>query len=243
MERLAAEQWIEERFTPVGAIELVHERPWSTVLRVPLADGVAWFKACSSAEEFEPRFTTDLFERWPDRVPEVLDVDKKRGWLLLADAGTRIGDLGNLPRFWFAILPLYAELQRGETTQSGAHLAYGVPDLRVNKLPTRYEELLNPELPVASDDRHRLRDFAPRFEQLCSELVSASPPDTIQHDDLHMNNVYTDGERLRVLDWGDSSISHPFASLVPTFRFLEEGNDLVDGDLWIARIRDAYLEP
>jgi len=46
-----------------------------------------------------------------------------------------------------------------------------------------------------------------------------------------------------VLDWGDSSISHPFASLVVTFRFLEETNKLPPGDRWFDRLRDAYLEP
>ena len=58
-----------------------------------------------------------------------------------------------------------------------------------------------------------------------------------------MANLYVQGERLRVLDWGDSSISHPFASLVVTFRFLEEFNNLRPGDPWFARLRDAYLEP
>ena len=66
---------------------------------------------------------------------------------------------------------------------------------------------------------------------------------TVQHDDLHMSNVYAQGEQLRVLDWGDSSISHPFVSLVVTFRFLEEVTKLPLGDPWFARLRDAYLEP
>ena len=58
-----------------------------------------------------------------------------------------------------------------------------------------------------------------------------------------MANVYLDGDRLRVLDWGDASVGHPFASLVVTFRFLEERNGLSPGDPWFARLRDAYLEP
>jgi hypothetical protein len=58
-----------------------------------------------------------------------------------------------------------------------------------------------------------------------------------------MSNVYAQGEQLRVLDWGDSSISHPFASLVVTFRFLEEVTELPPDDPWFARLRDAYLEP
>src|SRR4051812_46497989 len=36
-----------ENVVPVGAIETEHERPWATVLRVPIADGNAWFKACA----------------------------------------------------------------------------------------------------------------------------------------------------------------------------------------------------
>jgi aminoglycoside phosphotransferase (APT) family kinase protein len=68
-------------------------------------------------------------------------------------------------------------------------------------------------------------------------------PETVQHDDLHRANVYTEGGKLRVLDWGDSSISHPFVSLVVTFRFLEEVTKLPPGDPWFARLRDAYLEP
>jgi hypothetical protein len=58
-----------------------------------------------------------------------------------------------------------------------------------------------------------------------------------------MANLYAQGERLRLLDWGDASISHPFASLVVTFRFLEEITELPPSDPWFARLRDAYLEP
>ena len=48
---------------------------------------------------------------------------------------------------------------------------------------------------------------------------------------------------LRVLDWGDASIGHPFFSLFETFRFLVELNRIPPGDRWFARLTDAYLEP
>src|SRR4029077_2260933 len=67
--------------------------------------------------------------------------------------------------------------------------------------------------------------------------------ESVQHDDLHMTNLYSTGGQLRVLDWGDSSIAHPFFSLVVTFRFLEEFNHLAPGDPVFTRLRDAYLEP
>jgi hypothetical protein len=242
VDRAAAEDWIRAHVEPVGAIETAHERPWATVLRVPLADGVAWFKACGAVQAFEPRLSAELFARWPDRVAEVLGHDEERAWLLLADAGTPMRVAGNPPETWLVVLPLYAELQRGEAVHMRDHLAHGVPDLRVAKLPARYEDFLQHDLPLERDEISRLRAFAPRFAELCGELVAHGLPETVQHDDLHHANVYAQGERLRVLDWGDASISHPFASLVETFRFLEEINELPPDDPWFARLRDAYLE-
>jgi hypothetical protein len=243
VDRASADDWVRSHVEPVAAIKTAHERPWATVWRVPLADGVAWFKACAPVQAFEPRLTAELNTRWPDRVAEVLGYDEERAWLLLADAGQPIGEVGNPPETWLTALPLYAELQRGETPHAAEHLAHGVPDLRLAALPERYEDLLRQALPLERDEIERLRGFMPRFTELCDELAARKVPETVQHDDLHMANVYADGGRLRVLDWGDSSISHPFSSLVVTFRFLEEINGLVPGDPWFARLRDAYLEP
>ena len=228
---------------PAGPIETVHEEPWATVWRVPLADDVAWFKACGPVQAFEARLTAALFARYPDRVAEVLAHDDERAWLLLRDAGTPIDAFGNPPEAWLTALPRYAELQRGEVAHVGEHLARGVPDLRVATLPTQYDELLSRELPLEHEELVSLRAFAPRFAELCDALAGCGIAETIQHDDLHMMNVYTRGEQSRVLDWGDSSISHPFASLVVTFRFLEARTMLPLGDPWFRRLRDAYLEP
>jgi len=242
-DRCQAEDWIRGHVEPVGAIEVTHERPWATVLRVPLADGTAWFKACGPVQAFEPRLTAALFARWPDRVAEVIGHDTERAWLLLADAGRCVAGLGNPPGAWVTALPPYAELQRGEAEHADEHLTQGVPDLRISTLPARYDDLLRRPLPITDEELEGLRRFSSRFGDLCAELAAHGVPETVQHDDLHQNNLYAAGDRLRVLDWGDSSISHPFASLVVTFRFLEEFNRLPPTDPWFERLRDAYLEP
>lgn len=243
VDTLAVEEWIRGHAEPVGAIRTVHEQPWATVLRVPLADGVAWFKACAPVQAFEPRLTAKLFSRWADRVGEVLARDEQRAWLLLADAGVPVAATGNPPEAWLLALPPYAELQRGEAAHAGEHLRHGVPDLRLATMPTGYADLLRRDLPLDRDEVDRLRAFAPRFEALCDDLATCAMPDTVQHDDLHLANVYPAGERIRILDWGDTSISHPFMSLVVTFRSLEEFNRLRPSDPWFSRLRDAYLEP
>jgi hypothetical protein len=222
---------------------VAYERPWSTVLRVPNPDGVAWFKACGPVQSFEPRLTAELFARHPERVAEVIGHDEQRAWLLLADAGTPIGEFGNPPEAWLAALPPYAELQCGEAAYAEEHIGHGVPDLRLATLPARYEDLAGHTLPLDPVERSRLDAFAPRFAELCDELAAAGIPETVQHDDLHHANVFEHDGQMRVLDWGDSSIAHPFASLFVTFRFLEEITHLSPDDPWFPRLRDAYLEP
>ena len=230
----AAEEWIRGHVQPVGPIEVVHDRPWATVRCVPVAGGLVWFKACAPTQAFEPQVTASLFGRWPKLVSEVLAYDVDRRWLLLADAGSQARSLGNPPELWIRALPRYAELQRGEAVHVDAHLAAGVPDLRVASLPEHYDDLLPHGLSPK---------FARRFADLCEQLESAGLAPSVEHGDMHMNNLYVDGDQLRIIDWGDAAISHPFFSLVTTFRFLEEFNGLHPGDPWFNRLRDAYLEP
>jgi hypothetical protein len=220
-------------------------RPWASVVQVPTRDGIAWFKACQPQQAFEARLTAELHRRWPDRVAHVLGVEPDRGWLLTADAGRSIGSLGNPPELWARILPRYAELQMGERAFVDDHLAHGVMDLRVATLPDRYPDLLARDLPLEAAEVAALRGFERRFSELCAAAVAESPGDSIQHDDLHVNGVWSKGDELRVMDWGDTSIGHPFFSPYVTFRFLEmtEYGNLAPGDPWFARLRDAYLEP
>jgi hypothetical protein len=243
LDRANIQAWVSQHVAPVAPMEVVHQRPWATVLRVPLAQGSAWFKACAPVQAFEPWLTARLSARWPDRVVEVLAHDETRDWLLLADAGTPIGAFGNPPQAWLAALPRYAELQRGEAASALEYLAHDVPDLRLATLAGQYPELLRLDLPLEDAEISHLRQFAPRLAELCRELAGRGVPETIQHDDLHHANLYAHGSRLRVLDWGDASIAHPFASLVVTFRFLEERAHLAPGDAWFTCLRDAYLEP
>lgn len=221
-------------------VEDLRVRPWSTTARIVHGSGVAWFKACAPVQRFECAMTDRLHRRWPGTVAQVVSVDEDRGWLLLADAGTCMRALGNDPRRWLTLLPAYGELQRGEADHVADHLAHGVPDLRTATLGERFAEMAAAVPGAAAGVLGR---FEGRFARLCDGLAAAGVADSVQHDDLHDNNVFCLDGHCRVLDWGDSSIGHPFFSLVVPFRFLEQSHDLNPGDAWWRRLRDAYLEP
>jgi hypothetical protein len=227
-----AKRWALEHVEAVGPADLVHEKPWSRVWRVPLAGGdAAWLKACAPVQRFEPILTWSLQRRWPNRVVDVLAHDNEHAWMLLGDGGTPVGAFGNAPDAWAVALPLYAELQRGEVEHTAEHLATGVTDRRLGLLPGLYEDMLGRDLPLDPEEVDALRRFAPEFAHLCGDLAAAGIPDTVQHDDLHLGNVYAKDGRIRVLDWGDTSIAHPFFSLAR------------GPDVWPDELRAAYLEP
>jgi len=41
----------------VGPIEIAHERPWATLMRVPVASGDVWFKAWVPSQALSPLFS------------------------------------------------------------------------------------------------------------------------------------------------------------------------------------------
>jgi Phosphotransferase enzyme family len=239
--------WIRERAAVTGELDQFHVRWWSTVIRVPTADGDLYFKAVAEAFLFEPPLTARLFELAPDRVTALVDVDADRGWMLMADAGRRLREVvltrADL-RHWELALPRYAELQLAAAPLADDLLALGVPDARLPVLPRRLRDVLaEPVRGLDGEQQERLLAELPEFEAMCRELASYGVPETIQHDDLHDGQVFVRNDGYRFFDWGDSCVSHPFHSLTVTLRAAAAKFDLEPGGRDVQRLRDAYLEP
>jgi hypothetical protein len=201
---------------PTAPLETVHERPWSTVLRVPTAEGDLFLKQEAPVQAYEVPLTAALASRWPDRVPEVIAADVERAWLLLRDGGTRIADAGTLEPFPRA-LTLYGELQVGEVGHVDELLSIGLPDVRLPVVAAAYEPFFERDQGLASVEVARLRALAPRFHELCEELGAFGLPASIHHDDLHQWNVFVRDGRVAIYDWGDSSVAYPLWSWLKAF--------------------------
>jgi hypothetical protein len=189
-------------------------------------------------------------------VPELSAVDLDRGWLLMRDGGTRLRELVQSPAdldHWAELLPRYAELQLALALHPDELVAAGVPDVRLTGLPGKLEQLLeNDEATLldrphglTSDERERLRELLPEIAAAATELADYGIPETIQHDDFHDGNVFVRDGRYLFFDWGDSCVSHPFHTLVVTFRAIAHRFELEirPGGPELLRLRDAYLEP
>ena len=250
--RAGADGWIGEQLgglglEPVAAFDQVHDRPWSTVIRVQTQVGNVFFKAVAPPLRHEAALTELLGSRRPDCIPPPLAIDRERGWMLMEDGGHTLRELiaveRNLGR-WADVLPLYASVQVDLTGDAAELLAIGVPDLRLEVLPAKVEAILDEIVDLPDDERRRLVGSLPWVREACEELAAAGIPETIQHDDLHDAQVFVRDGRYRLLDWGDACVSHPFFSLAVTLDgVISWGVDDVEESEPTEPFRDAYLEP
>lgn len=254
--------WVTERLAelgrePTAEPEQVHRRAWATVLRCPTAEGPVWFKAMARGTVHEVPLLTALAQWFPDRVLVPLAVEPDRGWLLLPDGGTTLRGVqhGHTDEaHWAEILADHAQFQRLVAPHADELVARGVPDLRPERLPAIRDALLADE-PWLRIDRENgltqtqlvaLRADAPRYARWCAELAAVGVPASLNHDDLHDNNLFVPpepGGHYRIFDWGDASVAHPFAVLLVALRVVGRLHDLAEGAPELLRLRDAYLEP
>ena len=255
--RARALRWAERRLTErdiaiVGPPDQVHVRTWATVIRLPTDRGAIFFKAVWRPLRFEAALTAAMAKWAPDDVGIVLAVDPRRGWLLLEDGGERLREVlarDRDLRHWHRILPRYADLQIALAPHAKHALRLGTPDRRAKALASKYAGLLDrPSLVrvglqegLTKAQGSALRKLVPDVRRWGDELGIV--PDTIQHDDLHDGQVFVRDGRYRILDWGDSCVSHPFFSMSVVERSVAYTLKLKPDAREIARLRDIYLEP
>jgi len=238
--------WAREQLDGPLEVTPVKDRPWARTWRLTSSDGVTYVKAAGVATHYEVSLIAQLHRVAPTMVAPVLAIRPESGWLLLADAGSTLGDhLGGEFDLsaWTSMLARFAQLQRIAEPLTADLITAGVPDERPDRLLDVLKQLLtdSPNLTgLAQSERRALLDRSRRWSEAAVELAQLAVPGSVQHGDLHPGNVaIADDGLARFFDFGDASIAHPFTTmLVP----LQVARSLGAGEGQIARLRDGYLE-
>jgi hypothetical protein len=166
-------------------------------------------------------------------------------WTLMRDAGPQLRTVvkrGEPAPFWDELLPLYAELQIELAKDAQELVALGAPDKRPPMVSAAYSGLVERVGRHNSLDIKRLQALTPALESLTDALASSLPA-TLIHEEFHESNVFVRDGRARLLDWGEATVSHPFAGLVNTLRDIAFRRRLKPNGREILRLRSVYLEP
>ena len=241
--------WCEGVVGPVTAMRQQKLRGWATVWRVETEDD-AWFvKQNCPGQQVELPLMALLARLVPDRVVPVTAAHD--GFLLTPDQGevfyeTAGGDLEN----WVRLARDAALLQRELVPHHSELLETGIsqllPEESVDYVAARIEQYaaLGASDPraLAPEVAARLRAHLPVVRRWADEVAALGLPLTLNHNDLHENNVFDVDGRLRFFDFGDAWVTEPLGVLLIPLNILGEKLE-ADGDdprLW--RVADAALE-
>ncbi len=217
-------EWADQE----GPFRVVRRMPWASVVLWPGPEVAVWGKAMCPGFASECRLLPLLARHRPDRVLRPIRVDADQGFLLLPDGGP-VADATIGVDAWTRVLVGYAELQQSLVGSEAELSSAGCVDLRPRAAVDRLADHMAAGRVEA---RPHLVDWLGRIVDELDDTI----PATVQHDDLQPSNVLLDG---RILDWGDASLGHPFASLLSA---LLPGSPRRPGDRAARRaMRDAYL--
>ena len=227
------QEWVkntlkEKGYELLGAEETVSINRWSTTSRMQTTKGLVYQKHMAENFSNEPRLLEFLNHQKFQNVPAIIAMNNVEKIFLMEDAGQSLDEFlksgkGNI-NIGADALKLLAKLQMKSIPHVDSLIKIGVYDWRLSKLPEVYEEfILSREKLLASllrpDEIKHLRKLSGGLKQLCHFIALLNIPETLEHGDLNDLNILIKDGNITISDFGDSSISHPFISLVTFLRF------------------------
>jgi tRNA A-37 threonylcarbamoyl transferase component Bud32 len=248
-----AVHWITDQLSHAGlaapdSIEQIRAWGLSCILRVQTTTGRFYFRAVPDISAHEPRLLQILAGQDSALVPHVLAIDTDRNWILMQEmSGRPLHEIFDVER-WETVLQSYAHMQLELAGQIDHLLSCGCPDRRLRHLGSGLESLLADPAALqlgkpgglSQMERNMLRTFMPKIGQMCQQLSHYQVPYTLEHGDFHPNNIRLTDSGHAFIDWGESSITHPFFSRA-AFEYQLEYL-LPDMRAEWERLRQAYLQ-
>lgn len=241
------EAWVDEQLSAsrrrrTGPLRT--HRVWSisAVLEVPTDRGPLWFKACCDHFIAEAAIVHRLSQRIGHLVPALAGADDAAGWLLMEPL-RGASDRDRAPGAVDAAAPAWARAQIAALGWLDELRAAGCPDRGLEVTLAAWHDVLatSPEMALLTDaERQELESATARAEALVREFWACGIPDTLSHGDLHPGNVAYDGREVRIFDWTDGCVSHPFLDGSHLARVLDWYGT---GEGEAERVMQAYARP
>ncbi len=248
-----AEKWVTDfvkaqNWQITAPIEQRKSDVISAQLKVSTSAGNLYLKAVPPYFKDEPVFGQLLEKLLPGEVPQILEVEASKGWILMTDfKGQAVAEFSDFS-VWEAAVREYANLQITCIPYVEELLQAGARDRRLKILGGQIEKVLGRDdlwlvgetRGLSQEELDQLHAAIPHLQALCLELAAFGLPETIDSGDFHAHNVAVTAKGFVFYDWSDLSVTHPFLSLNP---FRESGEDAKAGPDYWEKLTRAYLEP
>jgi hypothetical protein len=214
--------WAQRALDEAGRGTIDHarqERSWnlSCVHRLTLDDGTtAWLKVVPPFFYHEGAML-QFMRTVPGavRVPHLIGRDTANGRVLLEHVEGPLMWGAPLSK-WSPVIDQFIETQVTLCGRVDEMLALGAPDWRSRPFANAIAALVQRDDVRTTLDAPSLRAIDKIVDALPSQLdalAACGIPPTLVHGDVHQGNVIDGPDGPVLLDWGDSSVSHPFFDL------------------------------
>ena len=129
----------------------------------------------------------------------------------------------------------YTTLQIMTLERVRLFLDMGVPDWRLDKLPTLYQDLIAHETlliddGLSKDELIKLKKLVPKLISICEKLSHYKIKETFGHADFHDKNILINinTNQTTLIDLGEVVITHPFFSFLNCLHRAKENFSLSD---------------
>jgi Phosphotransferase enzyme family len=231
-------------------LEVTMIRCWSAVWRVLAENGTYYAKQNCPGQAFEAALM-DVLASLSDRVVPVTAVELGQGFLMTPDQGPVMREaIGDNVETWCAVVREAALLQREVAGHVAALELVGARRLGAAEAATYVVTRLQQYAALPEGDRRRvdaaaaarLRSVLPDLERWVDQVLALGLPVTLNHSDLHSNNVFALESGMRFFDFGDSVLSDPLSVLLATLNSMKFHLDCAPGDPRLVRVADAAIE-
>ncbi len=211
----------------VAAAQQVRTWNLSSLWRIPTDDGAAWLKVVPPFFAHEGAVVSALAGH---DGPRVLASSGPR--LLMAEAAGE-DQYEAVGAVLIAMVTLLVRIQAQWAARVDELLVMGVPDWRSAKLVGRLATLVRAHAArLDIDVADRLESLVHGLPERFAQIADCGLPDTLVHGDFHRGNVRRAGERLVLLDWGDSGVGHPMLDQAAFLDRMPSGDRLAVRAAW-----------
>ena len=232
----------------------VRTTPWSQVMRFKTSKGTIYLKQIPEALSLEPTIMQILHDQFHAQVPIVLATSKEFSCFLMTSHGIPLRDFfkeGFQPDLLATGLKIYTFIQDKTSKHLDSFFTLGVPDWRLDKLPSLYKTFINEnadlltEDGITPDELSRLNKLYPVCASLCERLANYQIPQTLDHCDFHDNNILIEPHTntMTIIDWGESVITHPFFSAITCLQNVVSHYAIKETDAIYLQLRNTCFEP
>jgi aminoglycoside/choline kinase family phosphotransferase len=231
--------------------DVIQDNPWSMVYRFKTNQGLIFLKQVPSELSLEPNVINLLRTEFHANVPFIIAENKEQHCFLMKDAGIQLHHYLK-QRFNTDILiqtmQTYSNLQISIINHTQQFFNLGVPDWRLEKLPSLYRDLIHQEVlliedGLSKDELIKLKQLESKLSFLCERLASYKIKDTFGHADFHDKNILInpDTGQTTIIDLGEVVITYPFFSLHNCLHMAKENFSLTDNQYH--QLQLTCLEP